>query len=138
MIQITAILDARLGHGEFDIYATNSSDGGVTWPSDNVMIIGDSTFAYINYPAAVFISGGTLLAVWRDSRAGDEKGDIYMATSTDYGASWSANSRVDHALISSDGNWPVVVTTTSGGVYVLWHDYSNGNWDIYMTKATLP
>ena len=125
-------------HDEFDIYGTQSSNGGVSWPSSNLMANDDSTFAYITYPDVVFAPDGTLVAVWRDQRSGDSNGDIYFAVSTDFGDSWSTNTRVDHAASGFDASWPVVVASSSGKLYVLWQDYRNGDWDIFMTQLGLP
>jgi len=128
----------KSGHDEFDIYGTQSSDGGVNWSSSNVMVNDDSTFAYITYPDVVFTPDGTLVAVWRDQRSGDSNGDIYCAVSTDYGVSWSMNVRVDHAASGFDASWPVIVASPSGKVFALWQDYRNDDWDIYMTQIGSP
>jgi hypothetical protein len=126
-------------HDEFDIYANYSSDGGVTWPTDsNVMINDDSTYARLYAPAAAFGPHGTVVAVWRDSRDGDAIGDIYLATSTDHGVSWSANRRVDHASSGKHADYPAVTVSNSGEVYVLWHDNRNGDWGIFFTMAGQP
>lgn len=98
------------------------------------MVNDDSNFAYITYPDVVFDPDGTLVAVWRDHRFGDSNGDIYYAVSTDYGDSWSTNTRVDHAGGGFDASWPVVVANPSGKLYALWQDDRNGDWDIYLTQ----
>ena len=126
-------------HDEFDIYASYSLNGGVTWPgTDNVLVNDDSTYAALNAPSPAVAPSGTLVAVWRDSREGDSVSDIHMATSTDHGASWSANRRVDHAPSGYQADHPAVVVSPSGLVYVVWHDLRNGDWDIYLTGVGLP
>jgi len=121
-------------HDEFDIDGTQSSNGGGSWSSSNLMVNDDSNFAFITYPDVVFDPDGALVAVWRDQRSGDSNGDIYYAVSTDYGDSWSTNTRVDHAAGGFDAIWPVVVANPSGKLYALWQDYRNGDWDIYLTQ----
>jgi len=63
---------------------------------------------------------------------------ILFAVSTDYGDSWSTNTRVDHSASGFDACGPVVVASPSGKLYVLWQDYRNGDWDIFMTQLRLP
>jgi hypothetical protein len=125
-------------HNEFDIYTNYSLDGGITWlTTSNVLVNDDSTYAWIRYPQGAFASDGTLIAVWKDSRAGDSKGDIWMAISNDYGATWSANQRVDHALYDTNSDWPTVVFSSTSQAYILWHDSRDGDLDIYTTSITI-
>jgi hypothetical protein len=98
---------------------------------DSVMVDDDSTYKQILHPSAAFV-GGTLVAAWRDSRSGDAIADIYAAISSDYGASWSANKRVDHAPAGYTADYPALATH-AGNVYVIRHDDRNGDWDIYLT-----
>ncbi|MBN1537319.1 MAG: VCBS repeat-containing protein [Anaerolineales bacterium] len=126
-------------HDEFDIYNTYSWDSGVTWASDNVRVNDDSTYAWIVAPEITYRAADrSWIAVWRDSRRGDNQGDIYMAVSTDYGVSWGENRRVDDAPRGAAADKPVAVMGLGGKLYVLWQDYRHGNWDIYMQTVTLP
>ena len=103
------------------------------------MVNDDSTYGWIASPSAAFAPDGTLTAAWRDSRTGDDVSHIYMATSSDFGASWSTNSRVDHAPPGSEAYSPVVgVNQSSGQSYVIWQDKRNGDLDIYLTKVGKP
>ena len=86
--------------------------------------------------SAAFLPDGRIVAVWRDSRTGDDISHIYMTISSDYGASWSTNSIVDH---SSTGAYrPTVAVSPSGQIYVLWQDSRGGDTDIYLTKPSIP
>jgi hypothetical protein len=126
-------------HDEFDIYGNYSLDSGGTWLTDhNVRVNDDSTYDWIINPTATYAPDGSVIAVWRDSRSGDDNSDIYLATSADYGATWSTNQRVDHAPYDQGADKPIVVTNAQGGAYVLWQDYRNGDWDIYMTFYGVP
>ncbi len=118
-------------HDEFDIYATYSGDSGASWASTNVMVNDDSTYDRMYAPSVAFAPDGTVVAMWRDSRAGDGKNDIWMGTSSDYGASWSANQRFDHGPSGSAADYPAVVVNSAGVYQAVWHDDRNGNWDIY-------
>ncbi len=126
-------------HDEFDIYLNYSSDAGATWlDTDNVRVNDDSTYDRIYAPDLAFAPHGPLVAVWRDSRAGDSRGDIYRSVSKNYGASWSANTRIDHAPYDQTSDYPAVAVTPDGIVYVAWQDNRNSNWDIYVTQAGIP
>jgi hypothetical protein len=61
-----------------------------------------------------------------------------MATSADYGVSWSTNRRVDHAPIGYAADQPAVVVNNWRQIYVIWQDDRNGDWDIYSTMAGQP
>jgi hypothetical protein len=124
-------------HDEFDIYTTYSTDGGATWPGDNVMLNDNSDYAWIRAPSVAFAPNGTVAAVWRDSRAGDAIPDIWMAISTDHGASWSTNGRLDHAPAGAAAYRPVVAVDGDGYGYVIWDDNRNGDLDIYVTKIPI-
>ncbi len=121
-------------HDEFDIYATYSTDGGLTWSADNIRVNDDSTYAQIRHPGVAFTPAGAIVAVWSDSRDGDTTADIYLATSTDDGASWSSSRRIDHADFACAASHPAVVVSNSGQVYAIWQDNRNGNWDIYLAR----
>jgi hypothetical protein len=122
-------------HDEFDIYANYSHDGGSSWLTENnVRVNDDSDYDNITRPSAAFALDGRLIAVWRDNRMGEAEGDIYMAVSSDFGVNWSTNRRVDHAPAASNADYPVVVIGLEEEVFVLWQDYRNGDWDIYLTS----
>ncbi len=127
-------------HDEFDIYANRSSNHGEAWLTDkNEMLNDNSDYGWIRDPSIAFSPDGKLHAVWRDSRTGDDLPHIYMSTSTDFGASWSTNSRVDHAPDGFEAYKPVVaVDQSSGQAYVLWQDKRNGDLDIYVTQVGKP
>ena len=79
-----------------------------------------------------------MVAVWRDSREGDAISDIYVATSTDHGASWSANLWLDHAAGGCAADHPALVVSPSGQVCAVWHHDPNGDWHMKVTRTASP
>ncbi len=99
--------------GNADIWYKASSDGGATWSADAQLTsdMGD------DQNAAIAQTGdGKVWVVWSSDRSGNR--DIWCKTSSDGGATWSADVR----LTSGTGDdWdPAVADTTDGKVWVLW------------------
>jgi len=124
-----AWVDSR--NGNWDIYFARSTDGGATW-SANIRV-DDAPSGDQRYPSLAVGADGTLYAAWEDSRNGNY--DIYFARSTDGGATWSANIRVDDAP-SGDQYWPSLAVGADGTLYAAWADTRNGNYDIYFARST--
>jgi len=71
---------------------------------------------------------GTLYAVWEDYRNGTyaDAGDIYFSYSTDGGATWSEDIRVnDDIAAGARRRFPKIATSPSGDAYVVWVDWRN-------------
>ncbi|MFQ6094081.1 MAG: FlgD immunoglobulin-like domain containing protein, partial [bacterium] len=95
-----------------DVYFDKSTDGGVTFGTDVRVNDVDSTGFW---PSLAVDGKGTIFTTWQD-RSGD--GDIYFAMSTDGGATFSEDTRVDHQEWGS--GYPSIATDDSGKVYVVW------------------
>lgn len=74
-----------------------------------------------------------MVIAWQDLRDGPSH--IYAATTTDGGATWSANVRVDDDTGTSSKNSPSIVASPNGHVHLAWVDYRNGNADIYAASS---
>jgi hypothetical protein len=136
---------------DFDIYFTKSTDGGSTWgdgtDNDNDVRV-DDTDRNINntdnetdqkYPDIAVDSSGTIYVVWQDNREGREDSDIYFAKSTDGGANFGTNVRVDHNGTGLyDQQYPCIAVDGDSNIYVAWEDERNekNDRDIYFTKST--
>ncbi|MBN2564854.1 MAG: exo-alpha-sialidase, partial [Candidatus Eisenbacteria bacterium] len=87
-------IDTAGGHYH-RILCSRSSDGGTTWTAPaRVDDRPDPTKWGIGGPRIAADSGGNLLCAWDDERVGSE-GNIWSSVSTDRGATWSRNVRVD-------------------------------------------
>jgi hypothetical protein len=118
-------------NGDFDIYLAKSTDGGAFFGTN--LGVNDSSGGHQCDPSIAVDAIGDIYVAWHDSRNGDR--DIYLAKSTDGGASFGTNLRVDDSL--SGGQWSSsIAVDASGNVYVAWHDSRNGDFDIYFAKST--
>jgi hypothetical protein len=91
-------------------------------------------------PALTSDGAGTLFAVWEDGRDGGVfNRDIYFARSTDQGATWSGNVRVNQGTTGNQLSPDIVYDPThgtgQGRLYAVWQDERNGNFDIYFAYS---
>jgi Neuraminidase (sialidase) len=81
---------------------------------------------------------GQLAVIWEDERTGSK--DIYAATSTDGGETWSTDVRVNDddptGGMPTNQEQPVIAAGSNGTLYALWTDGRNGNDDIYAAFST--
>ncbi|MDQ3305321.1 MAG: hypothetical protein M3535_04970, partial [Actinomycetota bacterium] len=88
--------------GDRDVLYRRSLDGGATWSETDVVNDDDPQLLYGQFhPNLSVAPNGRLDLVWWDQRdaAGAFGTDVYYASSSDAGASWSANQRVTDRLI---------------------------------------
>ena len=83
--------------------------------------------------------GGQLCAAWQDDRNGTN--DIYFKLSSDGGASFGPDERVDDTGAGESAQTaPSVAVDTSGGTrcYAVWEDNRLGNSDVFVASRALP
>ncbi len=85
------------GSGEY-VYCVQSTDGGTTWSLP--IRVDDKTRGGIGSARIAADSAGKLLCAWNDWRTGS--GHIWSSVSTDRGATWSPNVRVDDDTTNYD------------------------------------
>lgn len=137
-------------NNDFDIFFTKSTDGGASWgdgQDNNNDIRVDDTDINANqtdnstqqkYPDIAVDSSGNIYVVWQDNREGPGDFDIYLAKSTDGGASFETNVRVDHNGTGTfDQLNPTIAIDSSDNIYIAWEDERNGktDFDIFFTKS---
>ncbi len=96
-----------------DIYIRTSADGGVTWSTERRLNTDNVSNAQQEPSAGV--SADRIVVAWTDPRNGDL--DIYYRRSTNGGATWSINTRVETAEPLRQ-ELPQVARTGSGRVIV--------------------
>ena len=94
--------------------------------------------AQTTYPRIAASDGGWLVA-WRDDRAasGDDDNDLYYSYSTDDGASWSPDLRIDAHPAGSTFAVDHSVAVIDGGLVAAWSDGRNGSADVFFTRLNL-
>jgi len=110
------------GYNYFQIMHKRSSDGGITWDSENLL-----TYSGMAYYPSIAVSGSDVFVVWRDLRDGD-LGEIYFKKSTDNGLTWGPDIRLTYDFGWS--NFPCLAISGSS-VHVAWSDARDGNIEIY-------
>jgi hypothetical protein len=120
-------------NGNYDIYFTNSTDGGITF-SANKKVNDDAGTTGQYSPSIAAYNTGNVYVAWLDNRDGNE--DIYFANSTNAGNTFSANKKINDDPGSADQYHPSLSADNAGNVHVVWTDERNGNLDIYYANST--
>jgi len=130
---IYVVWQDRRNDGSSHIYFAKSTDGGIYFEPN--IRVDDSSHSGQGKPSIAVDANGNIYVAWEDWR--NDNPDIYFSKSTDEGASFEPNVRVDDTG-SSTGmqNEPSVTVDTNGNIYVVWHDYRNNVSDIYFSKST--
>jgi hypothetical protein len=113
--------------GNYEIYYKHSPDFGNTWDAD-VRLTNDSSGSV--YPAITSDANG-LHVVWYDYRDGNA--EIYYKRSPDFGNTWGPDVRLTNA---AGWSGEPVITSDANGLHVVWHDYRDGNYEIYYKRGT--
>jgi len=108
-----------------------------TPPGPNVLVnhdpSPDESLADQQQPALTVGPDDTIHIAWADERFGNS--DIFYACSTDGGASWSSNVRVNDDATVADQDSPTIVVDEQGHVHIAWEDSRNGDYDIYYARS---
>jgi hypothetical protein len=130
------------GASQTDVFVSHSLNGGVTW-SAPVRVNDDPPGNPHDqfFPWIAVDTDGTVRVIWGDDRLdlanpGGKFYDIFMATSTDYGATFGPNIRVTSEssnpdLDGFDGTFIGDYFGLSASGVAVWADTRNGNQDIF-------
>jgi chitodextrinase len=119
-----------------DIYFAKSTNLGASW--NPPIVLNDDVGAAVQAEPRIAINeSGTIFVAWTDSRNANTVQDIYATRSTNGGASFTANVRVN------DDQGPVQQTAASlaargGRVQLAWQDFRRGGpypFDIYTSSS---
>lgn len=116
-----------------------SSDGGTTWhPDVRVNSVSGSASGggwQIPIPAMnVDPASGDIYIAWPDLRNGNQ--DIYLASSSDGGQTWSTNVRINDDSGSTTQYMVDLAIDSAGTVHAAWEDKRNGDWNIFYSNST--
>jgi hypothetical protein len=78
---------------------------------------------------------GYICIAWWDARNGDR--DIFFANSTDGGAIFSQNQKVNDNIVGMNQVLPSLALR-NGTSYIVWTDERSGNVDIYFSRSNFP
>ncbi len=113
--------------GNYELYYKKSKDGGVTWTKDKRLTWTSGS----SLRHALAISPNNYLhLVWDDYSSLPP--EIYYKKSTDGGETWTTKRLTWN---SGDSMYPSLNVDSSNNVYVVWHDYTPGNAEIYYKKG---
>jgi hypothetical protein len=120
-------------NGDGDIYAQRlDASGNRLWAADVRVNLG-SGMASQEFPALAMDGSGNVVVAWRDDRNGN--GDIYaQKLGVSGNRLWTTDVRVNSDSGTADQWFPAVAVDDSGSAVVVWHDYRNGNGDVYAQK----
>jgi len=114
--------------GNTDIYVQRvNSSGVVQWATNGVAVCTSANDQYT--PQIVSDDSGGAIITWQDNRSGNT--DIYVQRVNSSGVvQWATDGVAVCMAANSQGN-PQIVSDGSGGAIITWHDWRNGNGDIY-------
>ncbi|MCH9650399.1 MAG: glycoside hydrolase [Deltaproteobacteria bacterium] len=130
--------------GNPDILATSSTDGGDTW-STPVQVNDDASGQAQFYPWVVIDESRIAHAIWYDRRQNGSDIDVYYATSSDLGATWSDNVRITAQaftpVLPHDGGAAFIgdynaIAAEGGKAYPFFQDAREGNQDVYVVTIS--
>jgi hypothetical protein len=115
--------------GNAEIYYMKSGDRGTTWGAARRL-----TWEYgaSGRPAIVVDSADRIHVAWQDDKTGTT--EIYYRQSTDAGENWSAVRRL--TWTSGISEYPALAVGSGTNIYVVWHDDTPGNLEIYFKRST--
>jgi hypothetical protein len=116
---------------DFNIYFSNSSDGGQTWSANVKVNTGSND--QTNPKVAVNQAETEIYVVWQDRR---RDRDIYFAKSTNGGLGWTDPNIIINDNLTNLRDSPDIAVDSSGTIHVVWEDTREGNWDIFHSKSS--
>ena len=135
-------------HGDPDIFAITSSNGGTTWAAP-VRVNDDSLHNGVGQDMvwAQYSANGDLLVTWRDRRNAADTGfyqasDFYAAVSHNNGATFGENVRLSNVTAAFDsvlmqsGNDFMSCYLVDDTINAVWGDVRSGKLNIYFVKAS--
>jgi hypothetical protein len=115
--------------GQDEIYHKRSTDNGASWTTSQ-RLTWNSGFS--DYPALAADSSGNLHLVWDDDTF--VNCELLYKKSTNSGVSWTASQRLTWS--SGTSRHAAITADSTGKLYVVWHDDTPGNYEIFFKKST--
>ena len=116
----------ELRNGKVGIYYRHSADGGKSWDQAVQLSSGPRNSTH----ASVSATGSDVHVVWVDQRERDA--DVYYRRSTDAGATWTDENRLNEQGEKAYVSYVPCVTASEKAVFVAWVDSRDGNEEEYL------
>ena len=97
-----------------DMFIRQSYDGGATW--DLARVLTDSHKVWMG---SCYLKDSLIVVTWQDLRFGGGNDEVMVRYSTNYGATWSEETRLSYGDYHSDS--PVALST-GNRLHILWGD----------------
>lgn len=122
-----------------DVRLAKSINGGISFGA-SVKVNDDTTANDQKFPRIVVDSSGTIYTIWQDGRNDNSTPDIYYAHSTNGGASFSTNLKINSATGKATYGHKYPAFTVTDKVCVAWMGSTAtlSGWQIYFSKAIFP
>ncbi len=125
--------DDRLTYFDFDIWASVSFDGGGNFALP--LRVSDAPAGSLQMAPTVAVGATGLVSVaWQDYRAG--KGEIWSSSASLPEFLFGPNVRADDDPGSWTATAPSAAVTSTGTIYIAYHDNRSGSADVYLTKSS--
>lgn len=120
-----------LGNNSYDVYAQQSTDGGVTWrPSDRRL---NSVDGSANGDLDLSIAGPWYIVGWLDDRAGAGTHEVQYNTTSDYGQTWlPSDEKAGNYTVGVANALELDVLLNREILMVSWIDDRSGTPEAYM------
>jgi len=114
--------------GYTEVYFRKSPDGGTSWLTEKRLT---NTAFNSNTPALAY-TGTNVFVAWSDATPGNN--EIYLRKSTNSGGSFAGSERLTN---NSGFSYEPDVVISGTNIYVIWHDNTPGNNEIYIKYSLI-
>ena len=114
----------------YDIFFSKSVDNGYTF-SEPINLSNSKDFSEIGRDTQIAFSGNNIFVVWHEGS--EQYSDVFFTKSVDGGLTFSKP--INLSQTNAKSQFPQIVANKEN-VYVAWHDYSQGNGDIFLREST--
>ncbi|GAB4365264.1 MAG: hypothetical protein Kow00128_07630 [Deltaproteobacteria bacterium] len=118
-------------NGNYDIYISQSTDGGTTWSAD--VRVSDDPGSEEQGRVSMHIEGASVFLAWVDSRNGSPYRDVYFSCSTD-GTTWTPNRKIS----DTTGGTVIGRCSLAGAgsrIALAWNDDRSGKREVYLITS---
>jgi hypothetical protein len=115
-----------------DVYAQRYNSAGIALGAN--FIVNDELASDQFTPAIAMDGSGNFIITWEDHRNGNANADIYAQRYDSSGTPLGSNFKVNDDAGTASQADPDIAMDGFGNFAITWHDYRNGNYDIYAQR----